>query len=200
MMLGLLLMAAAFGLVWHNRFEANESGQNAKAILAELSDVMREKSEITIPTEDTSAPGDANVTVPVMATETIDGNRYIGILDIPSLGLSLPVGENWTDELLHLSPCRYSGSYYTDDLIICGHNYTEHFASIKYIQPEDTIYFTPVEGTRLTYSVVERETIWPLQIDRMLDQTDLPWDLTLFTCNNGGESRCTVRCIRIAAE
>ena len=23
-----------------------------------------------------------------------------------------------------------------------------------------------------------------------------PWDLTLFTCNTGGQTRCAVRCIR----
>ena len=43
MTLGLLLMAAAFGLVLHNRIEADEAGQNAERVLAELSDAMRER-------------------------------------------------------------------------------------------------------------------------------------------------------------
>ena len=198
--LGLLLMAAAFGLVLHNRMEANEAGRKAEIVLAELSDVMRERQESVIPAEDLSAIAEADKAVPVMPTETIDGNRYIGVLEIPALGISLPVGENWSDELLQLSPCRYSGSYYTDDLVICGHNYESHFSPIKYIEPEELVYFVTVEGTRYAYSVVQRETVWPLEIDKMLGKEDVPWDLTLFTCNNGGESRCTVRCMRVDAK
>ena len=198
--LGLLLMAAAFGLVLHNRMEANEAGRKAEIVLAELSDVMRERQESVIPAEDLSALAEADKAVPVMPTETINGNRYIGVLEIPALGISLPVGENWTEELLQLSPCRYSGSYYTDDLVICGHNYESHFSPIKYIEPEELVYFVTVEGTRYAYSVVQRETVWPLEIDKMLGKEDVPWDLTLFTCNNGGESRCTVRCMRVDAK
>lgn len=198
--LGLLLMAAAFGLVLHNRMEANEAGRKAEIVLAELSDVMQERQESVIPAEDLSALAEADKAVPVMPTETIDGNRYIGVLEIPALGISLPVGENWSDELLQLSPCRYSGSYYTDDLVICGHNYESHFSPIKYIEPEELVYFVTVEGTRYAYSVVQRETVWPLEIDKMLGKEDVPWDLTLFTCNNGGESRCTVRCMRVDAK
>ena len=199
--LGLLLMAAAFGLVLHNRIEADEAGQNAERVLAELSDAMRERSESDIPTEDhLPAAVEADKTVPVMATEVIDGNRYIGVLEIPALGISLPVGENWTEELLQLSPCRYSGSYYTDDLVICGHNYERHFSPIKYIEPEELVYFVTVEGTRYSYYVVQRETVQPNEIDKMLGKEDVPWNLTLFTCNNGGESRCAVRCIRLVTQ
>ena len=198
--LGLLLMAAAFGLVLHNQVEAKEAGRNAERVLVELSDVMREQSESDIPAEDFSAPVEADKTVPVMATETIDGNRYIGVVEIPAQGISLPVGENWTEELLQLSPCRYSGSYYTDDLVICGHNFASHFSPIKYIEPEELVYFVTVEGTRYSYYVVQRETVQPNEIDKMLGKEDVPWDLTLFTCNNGGESRCAVRCIRVDTE
>ena len=201
MTLGLLLMAAAFGLVLHNRIEADEAGQNAERVLAELSDAMRERSESDTPSEDhLSAAVEADKTVPVMATEVIDGNRYIGVLEIPALGISLPVGENWTEELLQLSPCRYSGSYYTDDLVICGHNYERHFSPIKYIEPEELVYFVTVEGTRYSYYVVQRETVQPNEIDKMLGKEDVPWNLTLFTCNNGGESRCAVRCIRLVTQ
>ena len=201
MTLGLLLMAAAFGLVLHNRIEADEAGQNAERVLAELSDAMRERSESDTPAEDhLPAAVEADKTVPVMATEVIDGNRYIGVLEIPALGISLPVGENWTEELLQLSPCRYSGSYYTDDLVICGHNYERHFSPIKYIEPEELVYFVTVEGTRYSYYVVQRETVQPNEIDKMLGKEDVPWNLTLFTCNNGGESRCAVRCIRLVTQ
>ena len=198
--LGLLLMAAAFGLIVHNRIEADEAGRNAEGVLAELSGVMQERPVSAAPAEALSATAEVDKTVPVMPTETIEGNRYIGIIEIPSLGISLPVGENWSDELLQVSPCRYSGSYFTDDLVICGHNYERHFSPIKNIQQEELVYFITVDGTRYAYSVIDRETIQPEEIDKMLGKDDIPWDLTLFTCNNGGESRCAVRCISVDTE
>ncbi len=61
----------------------------------------------------------------------IDGNYYIGVLTIPSLDLSLPVMEDWDDEKLKISPCRYAGSLYQKNLVIAGHNYQRHFNGIE---------------------------------------------------------------------
>ena len=48
-----------------------------------------------------------------MPVEEIEGNGYIGLLEIPALGLSLPVMSEWSYPNLKLAPCRYSGSAYT---------------------------------------------------------------------------------------
>ena len=135
--------------------------------------------------------------VPVMATETLDGENSIGIVEIPGLNLSLPVIENWDYEKLKIAPCRYCGSYYMNDLVICGHNYAEHFASLQYIKIGEDVYFTTMNGEAIHYIVSNRQTVLPQQIDTMIDNTQEKWDLTLFTCYTGGRTRCAVRCIRV---
>ena len=136
-----------------------------------------------------------------MPTEIIDGESYIGILEIPSLDLILPVMENWDYDRLKISPCRYSGSYYSDDLVICAHNYARHFSPIKWINLGEDVYFTNVNGVRLHYKTSNIETVQPTQVDLMIGTDSNAssgdnWDLTLFTCNTGGQTRCAVRCVR----
>ncbi|MGN0972066.1 MAG: sortase, partial [Aristaeellaceae bacterium] len=56
-----------------------------------------------------------------MPEKRIDGQAYIGMMSIPKLGLELPVISEWSYPKLKLAPCRYTGSVYRDDMIICGH-------------------------------------------------------------------------------
>ena len=138
-----------------------------------------------------------------MPVEEIDGYRYIGFLEVPSLGLSLPVMENWDYTRLKISPCRYTGSYYTDDLVICGHNYFRHFTPVKdSLGMGEDVYFTNVLGESIHYKTVNKETLAPTNIAEMVSnnsnsESQDDWDLTLFTCNLGGQTRAAVRCQRI---
>lgn len=66
-----------------------------------------------------------------MPVKTINGRDYIGVLSIPSLELELPVISQWDYPALKVAPCRYSGSLYQDNLIICAHNYASHFGKLK---------------------------------------------------------------------
>ena len=88
------------------------------------------------------------------------------------------------------APCRYSGSAYLNNLIICGHNYTSHFGTLKNLSEGDLATFTDMDGNVFTYKMVERETLLPTSIDAMESGE---WDLTLFTCTVGGQSRVTIR-------
>ena len=126
-----------------------------------------------------------------VGTYEIDGEVYIGTLDIPALELSLPVMSEWSYPKLKLAPCRYKGSAYRNDLIICAHNYNSHFGRLKELEPGDEIVFTDADGNAFFYSVVTTETLAPTAIDEMESSG---WDLTLFTCTIGGAKRVTVRC------
>jgi len=128
-----------------------------------------------------------------MPVEVIDGYRYIGVLEIPGLDLSLPVMEEWDETRLKISPCRYTGSYYTDDLVICGHNYASHFSAIKWIDIGERVLFKAVDGVVYEYIVTNREVLQPRQVEDMIE-SEADWDLTMFTCTTGGQTRCAVRC------
>lgn len=180
---GLLLMAAAFFIILYNRWEAARADRAAQSVVTKMVDQI-DTEEASAEMEDPDRE---------MATMEIDGNLYIGVLEIPSLNLSLPVMADWDYEKLKISPCRYYGSYYTDDLVVAGHNYAKHFSPIKWIEPGSDVFFTNVEGEVYHYTVDNIETLQPTAVEDMIGGD---WDLTLFTCTTGGRSRCTVRCVR----
>jgi sortase A len=196
--LGILLIAAAVGLAGYNLWDASRAQKAAGEITGQLI------SDIESKVEDgkTAAPYmDPNTPMPV---EMIDGYEYIGVLEIPSEGLSLPVMKEWDYTRLKISPCRFTGSYYSDDLVICAHNYMRHLGPLLQIGIGEDIYFTNVDGLTIHYIVTNRETVEPTAVEQMIENTSnsgtslLDWDLTLFTCNLGGQTRCAVRCSRAA--
>lgn len=129
-----------------------------------------------------------------MPVKTVDGVDYIGVIAVPSLSLELPVASEWSYERLKTSPCRYSGSVYSGDMVFCAHNYSSHFGQIKTLKPGDAVVFTDVDGNVYNYEVAELETLQPAAVDEMKSGE---WDLTLFTCTIGGQTRVTVRCDRV---
>ena len=133
-----------------------------------------------------------------MTVTTIDGWDYIGYLSIPSIGLALPVMSEWSYPGLKIAPGRYAGSVFTDDLVICGHNYARHFSPVKRLAIGTTVQFVDMDGREWDYTVSKVETLQPTQIEEMVGQADGDdWDLTLFTCTTGGSARCAVRCTRV---
>lgn len=126
-----------------------------------------------------------------MPTREIDGQTYIGKVEVPSLELSLPVISEWTYPRLKKAPCRYVGSVYSKDMVICGHNYDRHFGRLKELAVGDEVRFTDMDGNVFIYSVCGTEQLGKYAVEDMLAGA---WDLTLFTCTKGGRMRVTVRC------
>lgn len=191
MVSGLLLIAAALCLFVYNKREAESAAQTAEQALQEISDVPHvleqpQESEIH-----SIIPDYISDPTMEMTTVEVDGNFYIGILEIHALELSLPVISEWNDTRLKQAPCRYKGSVYLDNLIIAGHNYKKHFGGLKNLQIGDTITFTDMDEHCFSYTVTALEELDGTAIEAM-ESGD--WDLTLFTCTIGGKKRVTVRC------
>lgn len=184
---GLLLICAAIGLAAFNLWSESNAGKASDDVLSQMEGLLPAKSD--------AVPDyvlDPNMAMP---TFSIDGADYIGIVQIPSLGLQLPVASDWSYPQLRTSPCRYSGSAYLDDLVICGHNYSSHFGSLKYLDAGAEVIFTDADGNVFIYEVCLVETMQPTAVTEM---TSGQWDLSLFTCTIGGQSRVTVRCNKTA--
>lgn len=126
-----------------------------------------------------------------MPTREIEGRTYIGMLEVPALELSLPVMSEWSYPRLKKAPCRYVGSIYSRDMIICGHNYDRHFGRLKELAVGEEVRFTDMDGNVFIYSISGAEQLGKFAVEEMLAGD---WDLTLFTCTKGGQSRVTVRC------
>lgn len=202
MALGLLLIAAALTLTVYNIYDENRASRSVNLVLQEI-----QKSAAAAEAEKPSGHSPSEIgydteTIPdyvrfpdmEMPESEIDGNNYIGVIDIPCLGLSLPIISDWSYPNLKIAPCRYKGSAYQDNLIIAGHNYQSHFKSIKQISPGAAVRFTDSNGNIFDYRVEYLETMDKTQVDQMEAGE---WDLTLFTCTYGGQSRCAVRCRRV---
>ena len=185
---GVLLLLGAAGFAVYNNADSDRAGKSAASIAAVIAEGLPTKPAA----EATPQNGNLDRFVPEMETKEIDGALYIGILEIPALELTLPVRESWSYDALKLSPCRYSGSYYTNDLVICAHNYASHFNGLRTIAMGEDVYFTAVGGKTYHYVITNRETLNPDEAERM--STPVGWDLTLFTCYIGGATRCTIRC------
>ena len=195
--MGLLLIAVALILLSYNLYDELRAGQAARQVLNQLSASAPEA--ITDPAADEEpSVRDEPAVIPdyvlcpdmAMPVETINGTDFIGVLRIPALELELPIISAWNDSNLKTAPCRYSGSAYLNNLIICGHNYTSHFGTLKHLSEGDIAVFTDMDGNAFTYKMVERETLLPTSMDAM-ESGD--WDLMLFTCTLGGQSRLTIR-------
>ena len=196
---GLLLLTAALFLWAYNSQESRRAGDSAQQVITELTQSLTQETEAGADPEGAEAPA---VKMPEyllddqreMPEKTIGGRDYIGVLSIPSLDLELPVLSRWSYPNLKVAPCRYSGSLYQNNLIICAHNYASHFGKLKTLQPGDTLLFTDMEDQVVTFQMVERETLEPDDEEAM---TTGNWHLTLFTCTPGGQTRVTVRFERV---
>lgn len=201
-LLGLLLIAAALSLTAYNLYDEQRAGQSAMEAVDQLGDILlpeAPKETVTEPSGDREAPEVCDqTTLPdyvlcpemEMPVDTINGMDYIGVLQIPSLELVLPIASEWNYPNLKTAPCRYSGSAYLNNLILCGHNYASHFGNLKTLSEGDIATFTDMAGNVFTYKMTERETLNPTDIEGMESGN---WDLTLFTCTVGGQSRVTIR-------
>lgn len=195
---GLLLIAAALFLTGKNIWDISRAKITSQAVIAELLPVVEDENE-----QMESLEANAIVTVPVipdyilnpdmeMPTELIDGNEYIGIISVPDIDIVLPVMETWSYPNLKISPCRYTGTAYKKDFVICAHNYKAHFGNLKYLDVGAKILFTDIDGNEFRYEVAEIDFLQPTAIEEM---TSGGWDLTLFTCTVGGAARVTARCM-----
>lgn len=190
MNLGVLLVAAALCLTAYNIYDGQRAARRADELLslfsaAEPNGILDNRS-IFEKYPDMEMP-----------TREAEGLSLIGVIQIPSLDLVLPVCKSWSYDNLRQAPCRYSGSIYKDDCVIAAHNYTGHFGRLKTLTEGAEVIFTDAVGNTFSYSVAAVTTFQPTAVDEMKQSG---YDLTLFTCNKSGTARVTVGLDRIKYE
>ena len=196
MVLGGALLLGAAGLLGENRREESRAGEESAQVMVRL---RQEMEQAALPeetrTEPEQSPGAEETPLPdpagrEMPTLEIDGQTYIGYLELPTLGLSLPVMSEWSYPKLRVAPCRYWGSVYDDSLVILAHNYDRHFGRLQELATGDPVQFIDADGVIYQYTVEKQEILEKPDVEKMVDSG---YDLTLFTCTYGGRHRVTVR-------
>lgn len=196
MILGSALVIAALGLFIYNKYEEDKAAESVADIMPQLveaiqAEIAEDAENDELPLPQIPVKDLAEEEVPEMTTVNIYGYDYIGFVGIPSLDLELPVMADWNYSRLMVAPCRYSGSIFTDDLVIMAHNFDMHFGRLSKLRRGDTVTYTDVDGNTQYYEVVAPDILDPYAVDEM---TAGEYDLTLFTCTYGGRSRVTIRC------
>ena len=180
--LGILCVLLSITLYIKNKYQELDTGKKSKEILdiIETKINVSDKEEIKTNTED--------------LVLNISGYDYIGVINIPSLNIKLPIMRETDYDRLAISPCKYYGNITTNDLVLCAHDYVNQFGKISNLKEDDIVIITDVLGNNYVYKVVLTEELNPTDITNMIDS---PFDLTLYTCSYGALKRITVRCNRI---
>ncbi len=122
------------------------------------------------------------------------GEKYIGIIEVPSLNVRLPILKECNDENLKIAPCKYYSTKNNNaPIIIAGHNYPKFFGNIKYLKKGDSISFSSLNGNEHRYIVDKIEMISSEDIDKMINTE---YEFSIFSCNYSKDKRITVRCIK----
>lgn len=171
-----LLIIVALVLLSYNIYIDNIAGQKSQEAVEKIQNELKNTSSEKI------------------ESLKVDDNEYIGIINIPSINLELPVMSDWSYTKLKTSPARYSGTLKTNDLVICAHSYKNLFRNIKKLKPNDSLIFTDMNGNKHFYEVALIEIISPEDIQKMIENE---YDLTLFTCTEDNQNRFTVRLNKI---
>ena len=203
--IGIIALICAAGWYVRNLLEDIKAEQASRDVVKELTAYVVEEADEGAGKTDESAGVVDDLVDPTtdenlleMERVAVNGSYYIGLIELPSAGLTLPVCYDWDYSKLAVSQCRYCGSYFTDDMVICAHDYGSHFRAIRSLGIGDEVFFSSVSGNRIKYIVTNVETVQPTEIEKMTDNRkaggeETLWDMTLFTCNIGGQTRCAVR-------
>jgi sortase A len=222
MIVGAMMILGALSLLLYNRHKEQVVGERSQEVLTELEQLisaLEERQEETSAGDDDYSISDEYDHVegqPFLSVEGgngqqeetlpdgvysadmnymyLDGHYYIGVLDMPTLGITLPVQWGWSDSLMDTSPCRYNGTLEDGDLIIMAHNYSTHFGTIFDLAVGDAVSFTDVLGVCTDYEVCGVDIFGRSEISKMYEGD---WDLTLFTCVPNTYNRIAVRCKRV---
>lgn len=196
---GLILVAGAVLLLMYNLWDSRRAEESQEEILAEYLSKNKKASELPSDPDGEAADSqdipdyllNPDMEMPEFTLSSLGDISCIGILEIPSLDLQLPVISEWSYPALRLAPCRYTGSAYKGDLVIAAHNYQSHFGRLKTLSTGSEVIFTDAVGNRFVYQVAVIEALTPWSVE---DMTSGEWPLSLFTCTLDSQNRVTVRC------
>ena len=189
--IGMVLLVAALGLVAYNFMGDREAGNTAQSVLGELKtliDVGADAYESNLE----EVPDYIRNPEMELPRAKIGVHECVGIIQMPTINIELPVIADYIFEEMLAGPCRFFGSPYTHDMVLCAHNYDTHFRRIGTLEEGDPVIFVDVDGNVFNYTVGLIEVLKPTEV---LEMCDSEWDLSLFTCTLDAQNRTTVRCI-----
>ena len=195
LLVGIGCIAAAGILFWQNEQQEQVALSSSEVAVEAVSSQIayQIEEEIQVQIQEVYATQlqleDGEVPMAQIPIIEIDGTAYMGVLSIPQLGLSLPVAQNYSEAAMYKTPCVYTGSIEGKNLIIGAHNYTAHFGTINQLEQGAQITLLDATGSTHTYVLLGQEIV---DGDTGEGLVAGEWDMTLFTCVYGDNSKRTL--------
>lgn len=175
----LITCSVAITLLWYTSFD--KAGKKAAETVTQLQSMM--------PTPYHTVPDDRDNKE--MPSVQIDEDDFSGIISFPSVNRSLPICSRWNRETVNTSPCRFSGSIYSKDLIIGGSDNRGQLDFINDINMGDTVTVTDMTGGTYTYRITFVERTKDATRDNLMS---FDGDLVIFARNTFALDYTVVRC------
>ncbi len=121
----------------------------------------------------------------------IDGENFVGIIEIPLFNRKLPVCGSWNKHKVSEFPCRYSGSLYDGNLIIGGSDAAGQFDFAENISIGDSVFLTDMVGGQYFYRVEWIETTSDVSTENLVSDTA---DMILFARNTYSLDYTVIQC------
>ena len=126
-------------------------------------------------------------------------SSIIGIINISNLHIYYPIFSTCSEELLKISPCRFSGPMpgKSGNLCIAGHNYDngKFFSNVSLLKINDEIILSDYTERQFYYFVSDIYEVKNDDLNPIYDFDKNLKCLTLITCNNVNKNRIIVRAI-----
>ena len=185
-LLGVILVILGIGIISSVIYKKIETNKKQSELKAVLQDVIREEE----------------VEGEIVKDKNIENLGYvpIGLIEIPSIGLSQGVVEGITDEILQYYIGHFENSVKPGEkgnFTVAGHrvsNYSEAFVNLYKVNPGDLI-SVKSRGKEFVYKIEKNFIVEPDAIE-VLDETE-DATITLITCTVGAKQRVIVKGILI---
>ena len=128
-----------------------------------------------------------------MPSLEVDGEDYVGIIEIPMLEVHLPIRARWDSGKVSRSPCRFAGSIYDGSLIVGGSDHEDQFDFAKTISIGDAVFVTDMTGSRYTYKVTWVELTDDVSAENLASREA---DLVLFVRDSYSLEYAVITCDR----
>lgn len=126
-----------------------------------------------------------------------NNSDILGTINIPKLNIEYPFFYGINDNLLRLSPCRFSGEMPPNksNLCIAGHNYNDNrfFSKLNKLENNDLIIIETNDKNKFYYHVYDKFEITENEISKINKNYSDTLELTLLTCNNLNNKRIIIK-------
>ena len=182
LILGVMLIIGSVGYYAWMRYSVKENAADAKKTVDKMYTLMPELTN--------GVPDERSNTT--MSSLEIDGDSFVGIIEVPVYESKLPIYASWDTDKLNRFPCRFFGSVYNKTLMIGGSENDGQFDFITQISLGDSVCITDTMGVRYTFQVSSIRRCKDISADKLLSEessliffakNSLDFDYVVVYCN-----------------